>query len=120
MPTTDTRALGARGELLAAQHLQRAGYAVLERNWRCAAGEIDIVARIGSTVVVVEVKTRAGTGFGHPLEAITREKLSRLRRLALLWCEARGARPSGLRLDVIGIVWAPGRAPVIDHLQGIG
>ncbi|MBX9718815.1 MAG: YraN family protein, partial [Microbacteriaceae bacterium] len=63
--------LGRTGEQLAVEHLTAEGYTILDRNWRCAIGEIDIVARHGETTVVVEVKTRSGLGFGHPLDAVT-------------------------------------------------
>ena len=114
--------LGRAGEQLAAEHLTAAGYSILERNWRCAIGEIDIVAQQGSTTVVVEVKTRSGVGFGHPLDAVTPRKLARLRRLAGAWCEAnpslaeRGAQ--GLRIDVIGVV-AGRDGMTIDHLEQV-
>ena len=86
---TRTQALGRSGEDLAVDHLEAQGYTILDRNWRCSIGEVDIVAREGATTVVVEVKTRSGSGFGHPLEAITPVKLARLRRLAAAWWEAK-------------------------------
>ncbi|MBX9472934.1 YraN family protein [Microcella sp.] len=114
--------LGRAGERLAAEHLSAAGYTILERNWRCAIGEIDIVAQQGRTTVVVEVKTRSGVGFGHPLDAVTPRKLARLRRLAGAWCAAQSAAPDrgarDLRIDVIGVV--AGRDGIaIDHLQQV-
>lgn len=90
--------LGRRGEDLAAQFLVDAGYTVIDRNWRCPRGEIDLVARDGEDTVFVEVKTRSSTAFGHPFEAITAQKLARIRGLAIAWCEAhpvhRGAHGS--------------------------
>src|SRR5829696_6815525 len=82
--------LGRFGEDLAVRHLEAAGLQVLDRNWRCAEGEIDIVAAEGDTLVVCEVKTRTGTGFGDPAEAVVGAKAARLRRLALRWLAARG------------------------------
>ncbi len=108
--------LGRRGEQLAVDHLTAQGYTIIDRNWRCAIGEIDIVARQGSTAVVVEVKTRSGTGFGHPLDAVTPRKLARLRRLAGAWCEAHPAENSALRIDVIGVI-AQGSDVTIDHVR---
>lgn len=112
--------LGRTGEQLAVDHLLASGYEILDRNWRCATGEIDIIARQGGTTVVVEVKTRSGVGFGHPLDAVTPQKLARLRRLAATWCEAhpqpsaQGAR--ALRIDVVGVV--AGRDGItIDHVR---
>ena len=112
--------LGRRGEEIAAAYLDDIGMRVLERNWRCRDGEIDIVALDRDTIVVVEVKTRSGPGAGHPLEAITPAKLARLRRLAIAWSlhddEHRRRR---LRIDAIGIVIQGGQAPEIIHLDGI-
>jgi putative endonuclease len=81
-------ALGRRGEQLAAQYLEQAGFRILDRNWRCAEGEIDIVAAERRVLVVCEVKTRSDTRYGSPLDAITRAKRSRLRRLAIRWLVA--------------------------------
>ncbi len=110
--------LGRRGEQLAAEHLEAQGLAVLARNWRCGEGELDIVATDGrSTVVFCEVKTRSGTGFGAPIEAVTRGKRRRLRRLAFLWLSS--VKPCGWpisRFDVIGILLRDGAAPQIEHV----
>src|SRR5688572_32790037 len=76
------RALGLYGERVAADHLQSLGMVVLARNWRCRFGEIDLVAREGSTLVICEVKTRTGTTHGTPVEAVVGRKATRLRRLA--------------------------------------
>lgn len=100
--------LGRAGEQLAVDHLTALGWRILARNWRCSIGEIDIVALDGTTTVVVEVKTRSGVRFGHPLEAVTPIKLARLRRLAGAWCAEResacAARAKGVRIDVLGVV----------------
>ena len=77
--------LGRRGEKLAADHLIASGFEIVDRNWRCSQGEIDIIATKNSELVFVEVKTRSSLAFGHPLEAITVAKLARLRRLAAAW-----------------------------------
>lgn len=109
--------LGREGEQVAVEHLLAAGYTVVDRNWRCSLGEIDIVARQGGTTVVVEVKTRSGVGFGHPLDAVTPRKLARLRRLAAAWCEAHdGDHTDALRIDVIGVV-AGREGTTIDHVR---
>lgn len=122
-PRNDPRQeLGRLGEDLAARFLEQAGYAVLERNWRCSLGELDIVARDGGELVVAEVKTRAGSGWGHPFEAITHAKLARLRRLAGAWCEARPLECEGLlvRIDAIAVLAPRGAAATVEHLRGIG
>jgi putative endonuclease len=111
--------LGRRGEDLAALHLQRGGFDIVERNWRCPAGEIDIVARDGDEVVFVEVKTRTSTAYGHPLEAITVQKLARLRRLAGAWCEAHPVGAAGLRIDAVAVIAPRLGSPTIEHIRGV-
>ena len=115
----DKDALGRRGEQLAADYLTAQGLHVIERNWRCSLGEIDLVAREGAETVFVEVKTRAGLGYGHPLEAITAAKLARLRRLAAAWCEAHPGAAASIRIDAVAVV-ASRSAPVrIEHLRRV-
>lgn len=72
------RLLGERGETIAARHLTRLGLVVVDRNWRCDAGEIDLVLRDGAVLVICEVKTRTSTDYGDPLEAVTPVKVARL------------------------------------------
>ncbi len=118
MAAKDT--LGRRGEELAADYLRGTGLEIVERNWRCSLGEIDIVARDANETVFVEVKTRAGLGYGHPLESITAVKLARLRRLAAAWCEAHPAQSGAIRIDAVAvIVWRDGALPTIEHVQGV-
>lgn len=112
------RALGDLGERLAAQHLQALGYEVLDRNWRCGQGEIDLVARQGSTVVVCEVKTRRSSRYGHPHEAVTRAKAARLRRLAVAWLQAHDVPAARVRIDVVAVRVGHGD-PVVEHLRGV-
>lgn len=111
--------LGRRGEGCAAAFLVAEGYTVIARNWRCPQGEVDLVVEREGEVVFVEVKTRSGTAFGHPFEAITAAKLARLRRLAALWCDESELRPGRIRIDAIAVIAAPGAAPVIEHLAGV-
>ena len=112
-------AVGKYGERVAAAYLADAGWQVLDRNWRCPAGELDIVALHGTELVVVEVKTRTGDGFGHPAEAVTARKLARLRRLAAQWLDAHDLRPTGVRVDVIAVRTAPRGAARVEHLAGV-
>lgn len=110
--------LGQRGEHLAAKYLEQHGYRLLERNWRCQAGEIDIVAELDGLLVIVEVKTRRTTDCGHPLEALTPTKIARLYRLAVLWSvnhEWRGA----FRIDALAVVVDTDTHPQFDHLIGL-
>jgi len=116
MRSTDE--LGRYGEDLAAQHLTAAGLEVLDRNWRCREGELDIVARDGAELVFVEVKTRSGVGFGEPSEAVGPVKARRIRQLACRWLiDNRPAGDVGLRFDVVSIVRQRGYAPVVEHLR---
>jgi putative endonuclease len=112
--------LGQQGEQLAAKFLTDAGLSVLGRNWRCTLGEIDIVALDGRTLVVCEVKTRSGVRFGTPVEAITRQKAQRLRRLAVAWVRAHGLVFDQIRIDVIGVLRAASGDFSIEHVRGVG
>ncbi len=111
--------LGRRGEDLAAAYLEGRGLAILERNWRCALGEIDIVAREWRTLVFAEVKTRSSVSFGHPLEAITPVKLARLGRLAGEWRAEHSAEPGLMRIDAVAVIAPRDGGPTIEHLAGI-
>jgi putative endonuclease len=111
--------LGQQGEQLAASFLAEAGMTVLDRNWRCAEGEIDIVAVAGRTLVICEVKTRSGLRFGTPIEAITRQKARRLRKLAILWVKAHGLVFDQIRIDIVGVLRAASGEFTIEHVQGV-
>ncbi|MCV7315875.1 YraN family protein [Mycolicibacillus parakoreensis] len=122
MTTWTPAQLGAFGERLAVQHLSAAGWTVLERNWRCRYGELDIVAvdPRGRALVFVEVKTRTGDGFGGLAESVTAAKVRRLRLLAGQWLAGQPRRYPVLRLDVIGVRIGRRAAPQIYHLRGVG
>lgn len=113
-------ALGAFGEEVAAQHLVTQGMAILDRNWRCDIGEIDLVARDGAVLVVCEVKTRRGLGFGTPADAVTWDKLSRLRRLAVRWLAEHPVGPAEVRIDVVEVLVPRDDGPRVEHLVGVG
>lgn len=120
-PTMTRIQLGAMGEALAVDHLTRAGLRILQRNWRCRYGELDIIAcDDAGTLVFVEVKTRTGDGYGGLAHAVTPRKVQRLRRLAGLWLAGQNRRWSAIRIDVIGVRVGRRRIPEIAHLQGIG
>jgi putative endonuclease len=113
------KALGDFGERVACRHLVDRGLVVLDRNWRCPAGEIDIVALDGDVVVVCEVKTRSDVRFGTPLEAITVTKANRLYRLAMIWLSEHDVAASELRVDVVAVV-RDGRGPAtVEHIVGV-
>jgi putative endonuclease len=98
-----THAQGQRGEDRAVEYLRDRGYSVIERNFRCRLGEIDIVARDGDTLVFVEVRTRTDGRCGTALETITPAKQRRIARVAEFYLTARRAHGAACRFDVIGI-----------------
>jgi putative endonuclease len=112
--------LGRDGEQAAVTYLEGCGFRILDRNWRCADGEIDIVAAERHTFVVCEVKTRSGTRYGTPLEAVSRAKRLRLRRLAVCWLNAHGVRFEQIRIDVLGLLYEGTGGFTIEHVRGVG
>ncbi len=118
--TSQQRSLGAYGEAFAARHLTGQGMVVLDRNWRCELGEIDLVLRDGAVLVVCEVKTRSSLAFGSPLEGVTEKKAGRLRRLAARWLAEHPLRPDEVRIDLVGVL-VPASGPArLDHVRGVG
>lgn len=118
VPASARQLLGRYGEDRASDYLQGLGYSILERNWRCRIGEIDIIARDRDRFVFVEVKTRSADGFGHPFESITEAKAARLRRLVAAWCESRQVSGIKVRLDAISVLVRAGRVN-IEHLKQV-
>ena len=118
--TDPRRALGEYGERLAERYLRERGVAVIDRNWRCARGEIDLVARDGDCLVFCEVKTRRTERFGAPVEAVDWRKTSRLRRLASAWLLAHDEHPGRIRIDVIGILRPVAGPARVRHVEGVG
>jgi putative endonuclease len=121
--TSLTRAeIGTLGENLAVEHLTSLGLQVLDRNWRCRYGELDIIAADGATrtAVFVEVKTRTSDLFGGVEQAVTPEKVRRLRRLAGLWLAGQNGSWATVRIDVIGVRIGRQRSPEITHVQAVG
>ena len=112
-------ALGRYGESVAERHLTAGGMVVLDRNWRCDEGELDLVLREGELLVVCEVKTRRGSVGGTPHEAVGPAKLDRLRRLAERWAAEHGVRPPGIRIDLVGVMRAARGAARVDHIRGL-
>ncbi len=116
----DQQALGAYGERVAARHLGELGMVVLDRNWRCPVGELDLVLRDREVLVFCEVKTRRGEARGHPLQAVDVIKVQRLRRLAALWIEEHEVVVEHVRIDAVGVT-APRSGPAtVVHSRGIG
>lgn len=112
-------AVGEYGERLAERRLCAQGLVVLDRNWRCGLGELDLVCRDGADLVVVEVKTRASVAFGSPLEAVTDRKAARLRRLAARWLAEHEFTPAGVRVDVVGVFLPRRGSAEVEHLRGV-
>ncbi|PKQ25101.1 MAG: YraN family protein [Actinobacteria bacterium HGW-Actinobacteria-4] len=111
--------VGRYGEDVAARYVRESGWDVLARNWRCADGELDIVALDGGELVAIEVKTRRTGTFGSPAEAVTRRKLRRLRRLVAAWLGSQQQSFAGVRVDVIAVTVAKAGAAQIEHLRGV-
>lgn len=109
--------LGRRGEALAAELLQRRGWTILARNFRLGHKEIDLIARKAEVVAFVEVKTRAGPGFGHPLEAITRAKRAEIERVARAWIVRHGRAGELYRFDAIAVLWNGRGAAAVEHVE---
>ncbi len=123
MTETWTRAqIGAFGEQLAVDYLTACGLRVLGRNWRCRYGEVDVIATDPATdaLVFVEVKTRTSDRFGGVEQAVTPQKVRRLRRLAGAWLAAQDHGWSQVRIDVVGVRIGRGPTPEITHLRAVG
>lgn len=110
--------VGRYGEDLAAHHLEQSGLVIVERNWRCPAGELDIIAREDQTLVFCEVKTRSSVDFGTPAEAVGPVKARRLRRLGLLWLNEHPGARGELRFDVVSVLRRRGQPALVEHLRG--
>lgn len=114
-------AVGRFGEQVAVDRLTQAGLSILDRNWRCREGELDIVARDGPSLVFVEVKTRSSRAFGDPAEAVNPVKSARIRRLALRWIEDNRSSDwswDSVRFDVVAVVRRARGGPDVEHLRG--
>lgn len=123
MTRSESRAeIGAWGEQLAVDYLSGLGLRVLARNWRCRYGELDVIAADDAVraLVFVEVKTRTGDQFGGAAQAVTPDKVRRLRRLAGLWLGQQHDSWASVRIDVIAIRIGRRRTPEITHIQGVG
>jgi putative endonuclease len=113
-----TDELGKWGEDLAADYLAGIGLVVLSRNWRCRHGEVDLIATDGERLVVCEVKTRSGTGYGEPSEAVTPAKAARIRRVTAQWLRTYRVGWCEIRFDVLAVLCPPDGPVTVEHLQG--
>ncbi|WP_084104388.1 YraN family protein [Demequina sp. NBRC 110056] len=114
------QAVGRHGETVVARALEDQGWEVLDRNWRCARGELDIVARDGDCAVAVEVKTRRSDVCGSGLEALTPTKVARLRRLLIAWLDTRVERFAHVRIDAVAVLLPAAGPAQLDHVRGVG
>ena len=105
----DRQLLGAEGERAAEKFLRRQRYTIVQRNYRCPAGEVDLIALDRSTVVFIEVKTRTQPGFGSPLEAVDARKQRQILRAAQHYLVANRLQDRDARFDVVGVWWDNGR-----------
>lgn len=108
--------LGKEGERVAERYLQKKGYKLVERNYRCSVGELDLIVLDRRVIVFVEVKTRTGRGFGSPLEAVEFRKQRKMIQAAQFFLAQKGLQQRDARFDVVGISW-PGREPVVEHIE---
>lgn len=111
-------AVGRYGERVAVDYLVAQGMRLLDRNWRCASGEIDAILRDGDALVFVEVKTRRGTGYGTPAEAVGRAKRHRLRQLAAIWLARADLHPPEIRFDLVSVLPRRAGAADVEYLRG--
>lgn len=112
-------ALGQYGEAVAARYLERNGWLILGRNWRCRSGEIDVIAQRAGVIAVCEVKTRRSTRYGTPLEAVTAVKAQRLRRLAALWLAQHQQYAQQVRVDIIAVLVDDAGYSQVQHVEAV-
>ncbi|XID95152.1 YraN family protein [Paenibacillaceae bacterium WGS1546] len=113
-------AVGRAGEAAAADYLQRAGYTVVERNWRCRSGEIDLIARDGGTLVFVEVRSRTNPlRYGTAAESVTFRKVRQVRELAAVYLKLSGSADEPIRFDVVAVTFGnDGSVAELKHIPG--
>lgn len=117
--TTDRKILGALGERLAVAHLKKMGYKILEVNYRCKLGEVDIIAYGDNTYIFIEVKTRTGILFGRPIEAINHKKQDHMVRVALSYIKAKGLAQCNYRFDAVEVLFEGKKLSEIQHIKNI-
>lgn len=111
--------LGQKGERLAARFLRRQGYRILHRNWRCQAGEIDLVCAEGDTLVFVEVKSRSAEDFLPAEAGVGFRKRAKLHRLARYYMAVKGLEGVDWRVDAVAVAFSDGRRPALRLLKGV-
>lgn len=117
MKNENTLFWGKEGEEIALTYIRGKGYKILEQNFKCKIGEIDIVSIDKNTLVFIEVKLRKTADFGYPMEAVTRKKQDKIRQVASYYLSYRDYSRYSIRFDVISIIKKPGGNPEITHLE---
>lgn len=112
-----SRKIGQQNEGLAADYLRDRGYSIITLNWRCAKGEIDIIARQDQTLVFVEVRSRSSASTAAAFESVNPRKRDKLIQLAYEYLSAHALEDSNWRVDVIGIALRGRSQPVIEHVE---
>jgi putative endonuclease len=116
--TRERLRLGALGERLAAAHLESKGYRIVDRNWRCPEGEVDLVAERDGCLVFVEVRTRRGDAHGSPEESVTAAKAARLLAVAAAYIQAHPDAPADCRIDLVAVELSPqGRLMRVEQVE---
>lgn len=113
------RRFGDRGEDLAAAFFLTRGFRLVARNWRCRAGEIDLIVARGETLHFIEIKTRRTDDYGHPEEAITPRKIAHLRRAIETYLQAATVQPRNYQADALAISLIPGKPPDFHYIEDI-
>ena len=119
-PPHPRKALGNRGEDIAARFFIERGFEVVVRNWRCRIGEIDLIVSKGDEIRIVEVKTRRSLAAGEPEESVTESKLQRLDDLAQMYFSENGMEDSDYHIDVVSITFGSDGRPAVRHLEDVG
>jgi putative endonuclease len=114
--SNDKQLLGKEGERIAERYLIKKGYKLVERNYRCPSGELDLIVLDRRVIVFVEVKTRTGDAFGTPFEAVEFRKQQKMTQAAQYFLAQKGLHQRDARFDVVGISW-PGREPSVEHIE---
>lgn len=114
---SDNKSLGERGEAIAVAYLKGQKFTIVDRNFRCKAGEVDIIARESKTLVFVEVKTRSNAAYGPPQLAVTPFKQRQISKAALTWLAKKKLHDASARFDVIAILLREHEVPEIEHIR---
>ncbi len=113
----DKKRLGSKAESLACKLLENKGFRIIERNFRCRVGEIDIIAKDNSYIAIIEVRSSTNYSFHDPLCSFTALKIRRLRVLAQIWLNRHNEQDAFVRLDIITVVFNTGNNIIIRHIK---